>query len=44
MPQSGSEVLGRSFRTKQDYDQALKDADRIKRLKQNTDFDNVGIS
>jgi len=41
MPQSGSEVLGRSFRTKQDYDQALKDADRIKRLKQNTDFDNI---
>ena len=41
MPQSGNEVLGRSFRTKQDYDQALKDADRIKRLKQNTDFDNI---
>ena len=41
MPQSGSEVMGRSFRTKQDYDQALKDAERINRLKQHTDFDNI---
>lgn len=41
MPQSGSEVMGRSFRTKQDYDQALRDAERINRLKQNTDFDNI---
>ena len=41
MPQLGSEVMGRSFRTKQDYDQALKDAERINRLKQHTDFDNI---
>ncbi len=41
MPQSNMEVLGCSFRTKQDYDLALKDAERIKRLKQNTDFDNI---
>ena len=41
MPQSGSEVMGRSFRTKQDYDQALKDAERINRLKQHTDFDSI---
>ena len=33
--------MGRSFRSKQDYDQALKDAERINRLKQNTDFDNI---
>jgi len=41
MPQLNNEVMGRSFRTKQDYDQALKDAERINRLKQNTDFDNI---
>ena len=41
MPQLGSEVMGRSFRTKQDYDQALKDAERINRLKQHTDFDKI---
>ena len=35
------EVMGRSFRTKQDYDLALKDAERIDRLKKNTDFDNI---
>ena len=41
MPQSNIEVMGRSFRTKQDYDLALKDAERINRLKKNTDFDNI---
>lgn len=41
MPQLNNEVLGRTFRTKQDYDLALKDAERIKRLKQNTNFDNI---
>ena len=41
MSQSNMEVMGRSFRTKQDYDLALKDAERINRLKKNTDFDNI---
>ena len=41
MSQSSMEVLGRSFRTKQDYDLALKDAGQIDRLKKNTDFDNI---
>ena len=41
MSQSSVEVMGRSFRTKQDYDLALKDAERINRLKKNTDFDNL---
>ena len=41
MSQSNMEVMGRSFRTKQDYDLALKDAERIDRLKKNTDFDNI---
>jgi len=41
MSQSSMEVMGRSFRTKQDYDLALKDAERINRLKKNTDFDNI---
>jgi len=41
MSQSNMEVLGRSFRTKQDYDLALKDAGQIDRLKKNTDFDNI---
>jgi len=41
MSQSSMEVLGRTFRTKQDYDLALKDAECIHRLKQNTDFDDV---
>jgi len=41
MSQSNIEVMGRSFRTKQDYDLALKDAERINRLKKNTDFDNI---
>ncbi len=41
MPQSNIEVMGRSFRTKQDYDLALKDAERINRLKKNTNFDDL---
>ena len=41
MSQSNMEVMGRSFRTKQDYDLAVKDAERIDRLKKNTDFDNI---
>lgn len=41
MSQSNMEVMGRSFRTKQDYDLALKDAERIDRLKKNTDFNNI---
>ena len=41
MSQSNMEVKGRSFRTKQDYDLALKDAERIDRLKKNTDFNNI---
>lgn len=41
MSQSSMEVLGRTFRTKQDYDLALKDAECIHRLKQNTDFNDV---
>ena len=41
MSQSGMEVLGRTFRTKQDYDLALKDAERIDRIKKNTNFDNI---
>ena len=41
MSQSNMEVMGRSFRTKQDYDLALRDAERIDRLKKNTDFDNI---
>ncbi len=41
MPQSSVEVMGRSFRTKQDYDLALKDAEQITGLKKNTDFDDI---
>ena len=41
MSQSNMKVMGRSFRTKQDYDLAVKDAERIDRLKKNTDFDNI---
>ena len=41
MPQSSFEVSGRSFRTKQDYTLALKDAKRIEQLKQSTDFDSI---
>ena len=41
MPQPNMEVLGRSFRTKQDYDLALNDAKQIDRIKKNTDFDDI---
>ena len=41
MPQSSIEVMGRSFRTKQDYDLALKDAEQITGLKKNTDFNDI---
>jgi len=41
MSQSSVEVMGRSFRTKQEYDLALRDAERINRLKKNTNFDEL---
>ena len=41
MPQQGFEVYGRTFRTKQDYMYAQKDAGRIEQIKQKVDFDNI---
>ena len=41
MPQQNFEVSGRTFRTKQDYMYAQKDAGRIEQIKQRVDFDNV---
>ena len=41
MPQQNFEVSGRTFRTKQDYMYACKDAGIIEKIKQKTDFDNI---
>lgn len=41
MPQQSFEVSGRTFRTKQDYMYAQKDAGRIEQIKQRVDFDNM---
>ena len=41
MPQQNFEVSGRTFRTRQDYMYAQKDAGRIEQIKQKTDFDNI---
>ncbi len=41
MPQQSFEVSGRTFRTKQDYMYAQKDAGRIEQIKQHVDFDNI---
>ena len=41
MPQQNFEVSGRTFRTKQDYMYAQKDAGRIEQIKQRVDFDNI---
>lgn len=41
MPQQGFEVSGRTFRTRQDYIYAQKDAGRIEQIKQSVDFDNI---
>ncbi len=41
MPQQSFEVSGRTFRTKQDYIYAQKDAGRIEQIKQRVDFDNM---
>ena len=41
MPQQSFEVSGRTFRTKQDYIYAQKDAGHIEQIKQKIDFDNI---
>lgn len=41
MPQQSFEVSGRTFRTKQDYMYAQKDAGRIEQIKQRVDFDSM---
>ena len=41
MPQQNFEVSGRTFRTKQDYLYAQKDAGRIEQIKQRVDFDSI---
>ena len=41
MPQQSFEVSGRTFRTKQDYIYAQKDAGCIEQIKQKIDFDNI---
>ena len=41
MPQQSFEVSGRTFRTKQDYMYAQKDAGRIEKIKQQVDFDSI---
>lgn len=41
MPQQNFEVAGRTFRTKQDYMYAKKDAGRIEQIKKRVDFDNI---
>ena len=41
MPQQNFEVSGRTFRTKQDYMYAQKDAGRIEQIKQRVDFDSI---
>lgn len=38
MTDTGKEVLGRVFRTKADYDAALRDKQKIEQIKANTDF------
>ena len=41
MPQQNFKVSGRTFRTRQDYIYAQKDAGRIEQLRQRVDFDNI---
>ncbi len=41
MPQQNFEVSGRTFRTRQDYMYAQKDAGRIEQIRQRTDFDDI---
>lgn len=41
MPQQNFEVSGRTFRTRQDYMYAQKDAGRIEQIKQKTDYDDI---
>ncbi len=41
MPQQGYEVSGRTFRTKQDYMYAQKDAARIEQIKARIDFNDI---
>ena len=41
MPQQNFQVSGRTFRTRQDYIYAQKDAGRIEQLRQRVDYDNI---
>jgi len=41
MPQQNFEVSGRTFRTRQDYLYAQKDAGRIEQIRQKTDYDDI---
>ena len=41
MSQQNYEVSGRTFRTKQDYQYACKDAEAIKKIKNNTDWNSI---
>lgn len=41
MSQQNYEVYGRTFRTKQDYYYACKDAEAIKKIKKNTDWNSI---